>query len=148
MSNGDVHPIAIGEVSRRLTARAMCSEFKAYLAAFFRPIQHGVATKGGSELLIHQVQMLLEAHPDWSVLKSDVSNAFYSLHRCHMFEEVSTSFPSIYRHVCQMYSHCGYLVYVREGNTVILKSEEGLPLHQGDPLRPSIVSIAIQASLT
>ena len=144
-SNGDVRPIAVGEVLRRLTARAMCLEVKSELATFFAPIQHGVATEGGSELMIHQVQLLLESHPEWSVLKSDVSNAFNSLHRSHMFKEVAASFPSIYQHVCQMYGHCGYLVCVQGNDTVILKSEEGV--HQGDPLGPALFSLALQHPL-
>lgn len=68
----DVHPIAIEEVFRRITAKAICLEEKSYFQSSFCPIQHGVATEGGVEVIVHHVQALTEQYPDWVVLKSDV----------------------------------------------------------------------------
>ena len=39
-SNGDVRPIAIGEVFRRITARAICQQQKKPFATFLSPFQH------------------------------------------------------------------------------------------------------------
>ena len=65
-SNGDV-TLAVGECVRRLTAKVLCLQKKESFAAFFSPLQHGVAVEGGSELLIHHLNMHLESHPDWFI---------------------------------------------------------------------------------
>ena len=67
-SNGDVRPIAIGEVFRHITARAICQQKKSF-ATFLSAFQHGVATEGGIEMLIHHSQMVLENNSDWVVIK-------------------------------------------------------------------------------
>ena len=139
--NGDVRPIAIGEALRRLTAKSICAQKKDSFAQFFSPLQHGVATKGGAELLVHQVQLLLEENKDWIVLKSDVRNAFNSVSRSHFLIEVARAFPDIFGHVNKMYSGVNPLVYLQESTPIILSSEEGI--HQGDPLGPALFSSAI-----
>ena len=97
--NGDVRPIAIGEALRRLTAKSICVQKKDSFIQLFSPLQHGVATKGGTELLVHQVQLLLEENKDWIVLKSDMRNAFNSVSRSHLLNEVARAFPDIFGHV-------------------------------------------------
>ena len=69
--NGDVRLIAIGEVLRRITAKSICLQLKDQLSEYFSLIQHGVATKGGADLLVHHVLLLLEENKDWVVLKTD-----------------------------------------------------------------------------
>ena len=77
--NGDVRPIAIGEVFRRVTARTICKQKSAVSSAHFSPVQHGIATPGGAELVTHHIRVLLESNPDWSFLNTDVRNAFNSV---------------------------------------------------------------------
>ena len=62
-SNAEIRPIAIGEVIRRVTAKAVCLQMSTAFSSFFHPIQHGIATPGGAELLIHHVEALLEDNP-------------------------------------------------------------------------------------
>ena len=141
----DVRPIAIGEVLRRITAKAICSEKQTDFQSFFCPIQHGVATEGGVETIVHHVQALIEQHPEWVILKSDVKNAFNSISRQHMLQQICNSFPDLYPHAFSMYGHVSSLVYTMGERTVILQSQEGV--HQGDPLGPSLFAIAIQPLL-
>ena len=61
-------PNTIGEISTKST---VCIQ-KIVFQSYFTPIQHGIAMPGGAELLIHHIQLLLEFHPEWSVLKTDV----------------------------------------------------------------------------
>ena len=56
--NGDVRPIAIGECLRCITARAICRQEREAFADYFCPIQHGVSTSSGSELLAHHIKLL------------------------------------------------------------------------------------------
>ena len=46
----DVWSVAIGEVLKRISAKALCYQLKAKFFNFFAPIQHGMATEGGSVL--------------------------------------------------------------------------------------------------
>ena len=142
----DVRPIAIGEVFRRITAKVICSEKQPEFHSFFCPIQHGVATEGGVELIVHQAQALIEQHPDWVILKSDIKNAFNSISRQHMLQKVCSHFPDVYPHAFNMYGHVSSLVYTKSHSTVILQSQEGI--HQEDPLRPSLFSITMQPLLS
>ena len=105
-----------------------------------------MATACGIELLYHHVQLLLEGRPDYIVLKTDVKNAFNSLHRHHLLEQVSNFHPEIYPHVRQMYSHSSSLVYQQGDCIVIIPFEEGI--HQGDPLGPALFSTGIHSVLS
>lgn len=76
--------------------------------AYFSPLQHGVATPGEPELIydhIH-IQVLIEQHPTWSILKTYVSNAFNSI----VIHEVAAQFPELLNHVFQMYGITSSLV--------------------------------------
>ena len=144
-SNGDIRPIAVGEAIRRLTARAICQQKKELFSSFFCPIQHGVATECGTELIVHHIELLLQHNPDWVVLKSDVRNAFNSISRQQMLEQVVGSFPDILNHVAQMYGRISPLVFMQGITPVTIESAEGV--HQGDPLGPVLFATAIHSVL-
>ena len=144
-SNGDVRPIAIGEVFRRVTARTICKQKSAVFSAHFSPVQYGIATPEGAELLTHHIQVLLESNPDWSILKTDVRNAFNSVARKHLLRQIEEDLPDIYPHVRQMYGEPSTLIYVTEGRVELLTSSQGV--HQGDPLEPALFSVAIHPIL-
>ena len=112
----------------------------------FCPIQHGVSTKCGTELIAHHISLTLETNPNWIVLKSDVKNAFNSVSRDQIMEQVSLAFPDLYNHVIQMYGKPSSLVFMQGSSTVIIPSEEGV--HQGDPLGPVLFATAIHPVLT
>ena len=82
-----MRPIAIGEVFRRITAKVICSDKQTEFHFFFCSIQHGVATEGGVEHIFHQAQAMIEQHPDWVILKSDIKNAVNSISRKHMLQQ-------------------------------------------------------------
>ena len=112
----------------------------------FCPIQHGVSTKCGTELIVHHISLTLESNPNWIVLKSDVKNAFNSVSQDQIMEQFSLTFPDLYNHVIQMYGKPSSLVFMRGSSTVIIPSEEGV--HQGDLLGPVLFATAIHPVLT
>ena len=89
VGRNDVRPIAIGEVLRRGTAKAICSQSSTSFLSFFAPIQHGIAMPGGAEFLVHHIQLLLEYHSEWAVLKTDVEKAFNSVSRISLMQQVA-----------------------------------------------------------
>ena len=109
--NGDFRPMAIGETLRQLTAKIICLQLKSDLATYFTPLQHGVTTSGGSEILVHHIQMLLESDSELQILKKDISNAFNSVSRQQFLDEVIIEFPQIHAHVQQMYGITSPLLY-------------------------------------
>ncbi|XP_062499650.1 uncharacterized protein LOC134176971 [Corticium candelabrum] len=141
----DVRPIAVGEVFRRLTAKTICQQKSPEFASYFSPIQHGIATPGGAELLTHHIQILLEQNPDWSILKTDVRNAFNSVSRERLLQQIAKDFPDIYPHVKQLYGESSKLIYVTDKGVELLTSSEGV--HQGDPLGPALFSATIHPIL-
>ena len=73
-----------------------------------------------------------------------MSNAFNSVNRSNLLQQVESSFPEILNHVKQMYANVGHLVYQMEEETVLINSEE---VHQGDPLGPVLFSLTIHPVL-
>ena len=57
-----------------------------------------MATEGGSELVTHNAQILLDANPNWVLLQTEMSNAFNSVSRSHLLNQVTGHFPEILRH--------------------------------------------------
>jgi hypothetical protein len=49
------------------------------------PHQFGVVIKGGCEVMVHGIQVILNVHLDWVVLQVDVVNAFHSILRKAVF---------------------------------------------------------------
>ena len=144
--SNDVSPIAMGEVFRRVVAKAICLEMKSQFSDHFSPIQHGVTAEGGVELLVQHIQALLDENADWVCLKTDVKNAFNSVSRRHLLEELLSSFPSLYGHAFSMYGNTSLLVYTLGSESLILESQDRV--HQGDPLGPALFAIAINKILS
>ena len=98
---GGIRPIAIGETLARLVGRSMVVQLRDALKEHLMPLQFGIAVPGGTEAVVLGIRAALQAHPDWVVLKVDVSNAFNtctghaSLRHCWREARSSeASFPS------------------------------------------------------
>ena len=53
-----------------------------------RPLQLGVGSSDGALVMVRGVQALLEAHPDFWLLRVDVTNAFNEVEWAAVFEAV------------------------------------------------------------
>ena len=139
--DGEVRPICIGSVWRRLASKVVCSILQPKFLEFLAPTQIGVAVKSGAEILIHEVDLLYRTFKktkDFVVLKIDWKNAFNSVDRQLFLDAVHKHFPEIYNFISAMYSVKGRLKF---GDNFLL-SEEGT--QQGDPLGPVLFSIALK----
>jgi hypothetical protein len=54
----------------------------------FLPHQFGAAIKGNYEIVIHNIKCTLDLHPNWIAFQLDVANAFNSLSRRVIFQEL------------------------------------------------------------
>ena len=133
-SGSNVRPIAL-KFFRRLTAKVICHQKSSEFSSFFCPLQHGIATPGGAELLRNHIQFLLESNPSWSVLKTDI-NAFNSVSRQSVLHQIAQDFPDIYPHIKQFYGVPSSLIYNIGKGVARLSSSQGV--HQRDPLGPAL----------
>jgi len=97
--NGDVRPIVIGFVMRRLASKLANSFGLTRISSSLCPTQIGAGVKGGCEAAIHATRRFVEdMSEDDVIVKLDFRNAFNSLHRDDIFKEVQ----KIYLSFCHM----------------------------------------------
>ncbi|CAI7825137.1 unnamed protein product [Closterium sp. NIES-54] len=142
--NGDVRPVAIGEVLPRILARALCISLCPAMVSYFLPCnQLGAGTRVGVEILTHSFRSALATHPDWCALQIDVANAFDSFHRHVMFDGLRESpFSGMIPFLRVFYGTPSDL-YLRAGPFVqSLESARGS--RQGDSLGPFLFAFTQQ----
>ena len=140
--DGGLRPIAVGEVLRRLTSKCLARHVQEDAIHTLAPLQLGVGVKGGCEAIIHSVANIHEdisiPHDQRWTLLLDFSNAFNSIDRGCMFEEIRSRLPSL-----ATWMECCY------GSKPILHLEDQTILsccgvQQGDPLGPLGFSLTLQ----
>ncbi|XP_045453030.1 uncharacterized protein LOC123662192 [Melitaea cinxia] len=94
--DGSIRPIAIGTTFRRLASKLACRHIVSSLKTKFQPIQLGFGSKGGCEAAVHAARTFLKSNEAEVLLKVDVKNAFNSLDRATLLNEVSLHLPEIY----------------------------------------------------
>jgi len=143
---GDVRPIAMPECLRRAACRAISIQYGAQSSSHFSPLQYGVQTRDGLEQVQLQVRALLEKHPDWCVLRADCRNAFNTLSRKPILQQLREHFPELLPLVGQFYLSAGGLHFRgADGERTLLHSVTGV--QQGDPLGPFLFALGIHPAL-
>ena len=138
---GGNRPIAVGEVLRRLTSKCLSCSVQGDAFRVLTPLQLGVGVKVGCEAIVHSVSRTLEdknLSPDscWCLLL-DFSNAFNSISRTCMFEEVRTHVPGLAAWVESCY---GAEPLLHFGEHTILSR---CGVQQGDPLGPLCFALSL-----
>ena len=139
--SGGLRPIAVGEVLRRLTSKCISRAVRGDALRALTPLQVGVAVPAGCEAIVHAVNRVHEdstipSEAKWTLLL-DFSNAFNSVHRGKMFEEVRAHIPSMAAWLECCY---GAQPLLHFGNFTILSS---CGVQQGDPLGPLAFALAL-----
>ena len=129
--DSSLRPIAVGNLMRRLVAKCFSSALAPRAAALLSPHQLGVAIQGGAETIAHSVKQAVQEDPGRWVLQADLVNAFNSVDRGAVIEEVARHFPEALAWVVTCYGASSFL---RFGDTDI-ESKTGL--HQGCPIAGS-----------
>lgn len=135
--DGGIRPIAVGCTFRRIASKVCCRHIYPKLTDILQPIQLGFGSKGGCEAAVHSLRNFINLDSGEVILKVDVKNAFNSVSRGSILNEIQNSIPETFHYLRQCYGLESKLVY---GNHLIYSSTG---CQQGDPLGPAIFGLAI-----
>ena len=138
-----VRPIAVGETLRRLVGKVWMKRIKKKAVDILGDSQVGVATKGGSEALVHAVQSAVTKlgndGKEFAVLQLDLKNAFNLVSRKAFLRVVRERMLELYKWVRYTY---GYNKPVLWYGSVRWCSATGV--QQGDPPGPLLFALALR----
>ena len=108
--NPGVHPIGVGEVVRRIIAKAALSIIGSDIQRAAGPLQLCAGQSSGVEAAIHAMRTLFTSDDAEGMLLVDASNAFNSLNRAVALQNIqyicppfSTLFINTYRNPAPLY---------------------------------------------
>ena len=138
---GGVRPIAIGEVLRRITGKALCATAENDAAACFAPLQVGVACPLGVDAAVHASRAWARRDSNnrhKCLVKLDFENAFNNVDREHLLRKCREAFPGLAK-----WAHWCYRAQTNlQFGEHTLASAAGF--QQGDPLGPLFFAVAVQ----
>lgn len=143
-SGGDIRPIVVGTIWRRLVSKVAASSVSKDMSVYLGYYQFGVGIPCGSESILHSVNHILETKVTsnlMSMLLVDFRNAFNLVDRATMISKVRCQCPTISRWVEFCYASPARLYY----DTSTLSSTQGF--QQGDPLGPLLFALALHPLL-
>ena len=126
--DNSIRPIAIGNLLRRVVSKCFNNALAQKAADLLAPNQLGVGVRGGAEAIAHAVTEAVKVHPSSWVLQADLVNAYNSVDRGVMLEEVARYFPECLAWAKSCYGAPSWLKF---GEASILSATG---LHQGDPI--------------
>lgn len=144
--NGGLRPIVVGDVLLRIAGRAITHAYGERFATFFGPAhQFGIATPAGTETITHAIRTALAAHPDWMVLQLDMKNAYNTVERSFIAEELlkAPQFADLIPYFYARYGKSKVLSVPLMGEDACVESQRGV--QQGDPLGPFFFCLALRA---
>ena len=138
----DVRPVAVGETLRRFVAKFVMNSTQAKQAiAALAPSQCGVATPGATETVAMALQNWVNnsiEESSWKILQVDLKNAFNTISREALLNEVAVVAPDLFAWASTCYAQHSFLF--AQGH--VLSSEQGV--QQGDPLGPLFFALTWQ----
>jgi hypothetical protein len=140
---GQVRPIGVGEVVRRVVAKCVTKVLKEDVLEASGPLQLCAGHNSGSEAGIHAMRELFEADDTDAVLLIDASNAFNSLNRAAALHNIRIICPALAIFAINTYRVPARL-FVTGGKELL--STEGTT--QGDPMAMSLYAISLQPLIT
>ncbi|GJP57286.1 hypothetical protein CLOM_g16307 [Closterium sp. NIES-68] len=144
---GGVRPIAVGEVFPHLVARCFSIDFHDVITRHLQPKgQFGAGARFGGETMIHGIRAGRRANPEWVILQIDVANAFNTICRIVLFDElVKGPFAPMVPFLLSLYGAPSSLLYRADTTRHTLWSRTGV--RQGDPLGSFLYALAQQPAL-
>ena len=131
-----VRPIGVDEVLRRIVGKVVMKVIKGDIQESVGSLQVCAGQAGGCEAAIHAMHNIFENEATDAVLLIDAANAFNSINRAVMLENISRICPIVYTYAYNCYAVHARLFVLGGGE---LRSKEGTT--QGDP--PSMAFYAL-----
>ena len=140
--NGRVRGIVVGDVLRRLVSRCLAQQYAQPIHTACQPHQFALATRSGTEAVVHALTAVTEANPTHTILSVDGIGAYDNISRNSMLQglrevpEANRCLPFVnmfYAGPSQYIWHSG------TGEAHIISQAEGG--EQGDLLMPALFSL-------
>ena len=139
--DGGIRPVAVGNVFRRLAAKAWCYVVSRAVSHELLPYQLGVSLRGGAEAAIHAVRTFITNNIDSSdhkiIVKLDMMNAFNSVRRDHVLRTCLDRTPEIAKLSFLAYSKPSSVI--ASGHSITSSTD----VQQGDPIGPLLFALAV-----
>ncbi len=144
---GGIRQFSVGDAWIRLLSRIVARKSAAEAYELLSPVQWAIGASGGSEIIIHHVavyaQEVLQDGGERGILTIDFKNAFNTLGRRCIFDQLTVHFPGLARFYHWTY-HCPAPLYLSDG-TLATMSATGV--RQGDPLGSLFFCLGLQPIL-
>ena len=133
-----VRPIGVGEVPRRIIAKAVLRIIGRDIEEAVCPLQVCAGREGGCEAAIHAMSQIFQQPESEAVLLVDATNAFNTLNRMGALHNISVSCPPLAQILINTYRVPVRMIIPGNGE---ISSTEGTT--QGDPLAMAMYALAV-----
>ena len=117
--NPGLRPIGVGEVLRRIAGKVVMSVVKGDVQKSVGSLQVCAGQAGGCEAAIHAMRTIFEDDESDAILLIDAANAFNSINRMTMLENIRRVCPVVYTYAYNCYgTHARLFVMGGEGSFV------------------------------
>ena len=137
--NPGVRPIGVGEVPRRIIAKAILSLFHLDIQDAAGSMQLCAGQDGGCEAAIHAMHQFFVESEVHGVLLVDASNAFNTINRQAALHNIKSICPPLYQVLMNTYKAPVRCIICGDGE---ITSSEGTT--QGDPLAMAMYALAVK----
>ena len=133
-----VRPIGVGEVPRRIIAKAFLRILKKDVEEAAGPLQLCAGQDGGCEAAVHAMKLIFQDQDTEAALLVDATNAFNSINRQSALHNINVLCPPLAQILVNTYRYPVRMFIPGSGE---ISSTEGTT--QGDPLAMAMYAIAI-----